>query len=74
MTHNILSNHHLDMSWLHIAAHKISEFIRSPKLWAAIAVCALILAFIALAMLAGETNSPQTIPFYEYPGYMPIAP
>jgi len=73
MTHNILTHHNSDMSLLSIA-HKLSEFIRSPKLWAALAVCALILAFIALAMLAGEANSPQTAPFYEYPGYMPIAP
>lgn len=71
-THTI-DKHHSGWHWIAMCIEKMENGIHSPKVWMAIAILALLAAFIALVVMAGNTN--QTPMPYEYgsPGY-PVIP
>lgn len=75
MNTHILSGHHLHLHWLDVLGHKMNEALHNPKMWAIIAVCALIAALIGLAMIASTMEGEPTMPYYyDYPGFPQAIP
>jgi hypothetical protein len=73
-THTV-QHHHLDWHWMNIMGHRLNLAIHNPKVWAVVGVLALISAFIAMAMIAGNVESEPMSPYLnEFPGYPPVAP
>jgi hypothetical protein len=74
MDTHLLHNHHLGFGKLDTLAHKLAHWACNPRVWAVIAVCALVAAFILLAVVAGRLDTSQSFRYLEYPGYPPIVP